>query len=434
MTTLATLPIDILLLIFDHVVDRDLSDFLALSQSCQWIHLVAKANSQLIFGNMARRWYMPEALILLDHLRPNSERLSEAQRLRLERDCESLRSYFRVSFCCGLQRKLDRRVGVLGVVEMRVLERNEKVVEEVRSEAVRLVVEMVEMGIMMGQYYWTDEWPDAPPANISVGEQKRVMIKRAVYNLQILSGQFHLLKGPEEVTTPSKDMVPVCVKSMSWEYDWTYAAGLGLEEMFAIFGLEDALYVGERNYDDPFWKPLGMVAMPAIKAHLMETGYGSLKRFAIVNLFDREKARKREDIKGTVSVKDAFSPAYWQSEGVLDEREGKWRENFTELERLRREYGFQNGYNPKIFERREVKVNDGSGNYSMKELLTVKREGWREVELDTLEKGLIDYYKNEFLGDDGLPPETESEYELDGSYEDGWYGGENLPELETVHL
>jgi hypothetical protein len=108
-------------------------------------------------------------------------------------------------------------------------------------------------------------------------------------------------------------------------------------------------------------------------------------------------------------------------------RNGLWRqsaESFKTLEGWRKDpiVRLDGGFNSRVFEKKLRPVYCGDGKFRMKELLTLKKDGWRNA--NEVERKLFDYhnpaspwlYGSEF--DEEEEEEEEVEYDQDGVVED----------------
>lgn len=349
-TTLLSLPPELLTQIFCHL--PNFKTYTALRATNQRLRNITETHHHLIFNHIAHNIYPPEAFTLLDCIRPSG--ISDAAKYRVVTLSSNT---FQTDWDAF---PLDPAPGVVGVAEMAVLERDRRKVERGVDAVLKAMGD--DAGVVVG----------------------REVIRRAIYQVGILLCQWHLSEVVE--CEDVEDAEENCDEGMlrnednelmeDWTYDYSYAAGMSTQELCAVMGLEGYSDMGE-----------GMLALVCDASRLDEDAEdvamendALLKRFVVAGLMDCGKVSEpflEESVKGVMDTcvhKGLWKEAQ-ESIKILD----GWRKDPN----LR----WEKGYNTRLFEKKLRPVHCGDGAFRMKELLTLKQDGWTLT--NPVEKKLI---------------------------------------------
>ncbi|RPA85099.1 hypothetical protein BJ508DRAFT_412238 [Ascobolus immersus RN42] len=387
---------DILLLLF-----RSLSSFAtyaSLSQTCRRIHDVAKANKSGILRDMASKLFLPEALQLLEQQR--SSVMSDLELARFRLNCTNPEAADWLQ-----QHRLFARKRRFSENEIQLLLKDEEAVDELVAQTCAKIEKV-----------WRVEHKHAKVPQ-AVGELDKIEIKKAIYNLHILMCQFRLsgVNGFADFRDATMQQAGQLMLKKPWKVDWVYdysfAASLTTKQLFDILGLGRYLHESDWPGIDMLWS-YESTAKRDRRKHIGD-GYkdASMKRFAFVNLFKcselnsfLRKSTQNECTELTWLLPAGYSRAWYhgrdshEREDVLEKLDA-WRSSS--------EYGFSEGYNSRVFEKRQhpIRVN---GKYVLKEILAVRPYGWET--LNDTERDLIDEHVDEdWMGYESEPSDYDSD-------------------------
>ncbi|RPA85101.1 hypothetical protein BJ508DRAFT_412240 [Ascobolus immersus RN42] len=382
MTSFTEISSDIIILIFASL--PTFSDYSNLSKTCKRFNEIAQESAQTIFRSIAKKVFLPEALHLLGTIRS----ANSAQKARLEHALAKTEDNYRVGGAF-LKDTLDMREGWIGHAEVNALREDEKIVDAIVEDVAKMVKRVVKLEIWEAKQFMRP-MPKVPK---EADEAVRADIKKAVYNLAILSAQFNLARvDGHDATRITKELLIKLLKEgsnkMAWDYDYSYAASLSVRDLFAVIALGRYLW-GKK------WPALEMTVAPNSDPFatngMSDFNQASLKRFAFVNLLDSSKIKVEGPEEPILKTFDScWCDAFWNHE--------KWVRSCAEMERLRTVHGlgFEENYNVTAFKRTKQKVLDCTGRSTSKETMTAREGAWEAEKLDTVgDIALLHYFSRE---------------------------------------
>lgn len=360
---------------------------------------------------LAHRCFLPEAIQFLEHQRPSVLSVFQSYRLAI------VNREIGPDNAIRLRKDLDPKEDSFSNAELIALKKNDAAVDVI----VKTIVKGVERRMRMNRNRYEEELEE-------LDESDQQQIKRAIYHLGTLMCHFHFsgFKGVSKKNVEEGRKSHEWVKWMSthperfnWSYDYSFAASLNTEDLFAVLGLARPAFVMDLE-----WEGFEMLYCDNPSRATERPAYGfidaSLKRFAFVNLFETCRILETKPVHWNptmiTTIEDVFDCAF--NEAWYVPNSSIWRKCIERLDSLRKDprVGFTTkGYNPRVFFKSKVKLARGAEPKTLQErdFILVKTDGWEKV-LNKKEKEFMWRHEAEkWFGDEihGSPPLSDMDYD-----------------------
>lgn len=392
----------------------------SLTETCRTFHQIANSQKPAILRHLAHSLYTDEALQFLDTYRSGA--LSTVQRHNLGRNLFRAQiGTTNFDVASRLPRKANNSQNDLfNTLALEILRYDDHAVDRIVSFLANNLGRIIQRGTPPS---WKLEG-ETSPIPTSVDVTTRQALKKAVYHLLLLLGQFHCtgvdsLDGPRMLT--SFELLMMDPSKLVWTYDYTFASQLSTIDLLSVLGLarlfsfKDRLASVDldtdslRKWDAPR-EILGGHNMLFHQEDLSDLSRASIKVFALVNLVDMAGVSERVYDGVIHEVFDSCLNDAWI-------RPGRWRTNVEIMEKWRcgSEIGSPSSeagrVNTRVFEERGVLTFGGRDQWEVREILTLRSDGgWHNV--NTMEYILIDdHFFEGWMSDDYSESEGEEEDE-----------------------
>ncbi|RPA86374.1 hypothetical protein BJ508DRAFT_348806 [Ascobolus immersus RN42] len=372
------------------------NDLISLMQTCRRFHDIGRRYQQTVLRGVAQSAYLPEAIAFFDLRRPYA--LDPLSRRKFEYNLSEL----------GLKRSGWRWQFLGTESDSYTFGRKELSALATEDEKVDLIVDKISRNIDLTAALDPDNYDGEGEVirnqaeEPMLDEEGKLSVKKAVYQLLLLLGQFRVtgVKGIENHSSLSREeLLKKEDSDLVWSYDYTFAANLSAEELFKILALArfvrfyDWEVVTETpNFDKFPGKEILHCNLPVnVPARDRDLCNASIKRFAYVNLLNLTENRKAMQSLIDKVFSSCINDAYLFPD--------KWQRSIQSLEKWRAISGstaslrFSEGYNTRIFEKRELSVLNVDGKFYPETLLVVKDNGWQG--LTEVEAALINGHRAE---------------------------------------